>query len=171
MEYQVTGNIPPKYKQSKGYKGFKKDLEEAQYLENQLKLILEDFADCIVETSQDQASFSDWDLKVDLKDGTEGLKIEVKQDRRVAETGNIAVELGRIVDGKWKDTCLSVTKSDVYAYYFFKQYHFIKTSTLKQLVDEKKYAKIVAGGDANRARCAIFPKELFLKHVDLIFKA
>jgi hypothetical protein len=152
---------------SKGTEGFKQDLAVAHRLENDLKRLLENYEDCTVTTSQDKASFSDWDLKVSFPDGSEDLTIELKEDRLACVTGNIAVEIFRIVNGTKRDTCLSVTKADAWAYYFNGMFHLINTKELKELA---RKGRIVIGGDADRARCSLVPVKEFLSHVRLIFK-
>jgi hypothetical protein len=150
---------------------FKADKQQANKVENQLKAILENYWECTINTSQDKGAFSDWDLEVIFKNGEPNLYIEVKQDNQVNKYGNIAVEIGRVVNGQWRDTCLSATKSDAYAYYFNNTFHLIDTPVLKQLYKDKKYKSIKPGGDGMRARNALFPVELFLQHTAITLTA
>ena len=77
-------------------------------------------------------------------------KIEVKSDRKTAETGNIYIEYW----SRGKPSGIATSKSDFYVYKVAEdQAILISTSQLKkklkQLVEEGKAKKDVRGGDNN----------------------
>jgi hypothetical protein len=151
------------YERDNFNKEFKADLEEAHKLESELKSLLENRCDCKVTTTQDKGSFSGYDMRLSFIDGTQpDLTFELKQDKRVMQTGNIAVEIGReLKDGTFRPTCINATTSDYFVYYYNHTFHFVETSKLKELIDKKQYTRIVNGGDSLRARVALIPREKF----------
>jgi hypothetical protein len=146
---------------------FKNDLAEANELENKLAEILRTkykMENVTTSSSIIDGSFSDYDVKGD-QDGVE-ISFEVKQDKLVSTTGNIAVETHRILaDGTKRDTCISVSKADAFVYYFNSTFYAINTAKLKELTENKP---VVNGGDGMRSRCALIKKEEFLKHATKI---
>lgn len=145
---------------------FHSDLNEAHECENRLKEIFEQNYNCSVSTSQAFGSFPDWDLKVLLHEQDYEFTIELKQDKMVWKTGNIAVEYQRTLkDGSKHPTCISVSKATIWAYYFNSTYYLIPTETLRQIIQDKLYFKAIEGaGDGNRAGVYLFQKDVFLKY-------
>lgn len=151
-----------------GKKDFKKDLQRANKKEHYLADLLKEKKEVEnVDCSSDlfDGSFSDWDLKIYFKDKSE-MTVELKEDKRVMETGNIAVEYERILkDGTVRPTCISISKSDLYCYNFNDNFYFIETKKLKELVKNKP---IVKGGDGMRSRCYLLKKEDYLKNAVMV---
>jgi hypothetical protein len=145
-------------------KTFQSDLERAFVLENQLKDWFIKNYHCVVKTFHGNEVFTDYDLLVQFNDGREDVAVEVKEDKCASTTGNIAIEVGRMVNGNMKDTCLSISKADLYAYYFRGAFHLIATTTLKQLV-KSKHAVMKWGGSGKRAVIAIIKEKVLLRHV------
>lgn len=143
---------------------FKNDLAEANQLENKLAEKLKNrykAKEAFCSSTLYEGSFSDWDVKTILEDGTE-ITFELKEDKLVSTTGNIAVEKYRILaDGTKRDTCISVSKADAFVYYFNSTFYAINTEKLKELSENKP---VVNSGDGMRSRCALIKKEEFLKY-------
>lgn len=146
-------------------KNFTTDLAQAHKIENKLADLFRNNINCTVTTSQDLGSFSDYDLKVDFTDEKFSKTIEVKEDKWVRTTGNIAVEFQRTFsDGTVRPTCISISKSDLYAYYLVNEFFIIDTDELRRLIADKKYFFIANNsGDGGRASCYLFKKEVFCK--------
>lgn len=123
-----------------------------------------------VITSQDKGAFSDWDLHITYPSGIT-VTIEVKEDKKVEKTGNVAVEIYRQLKSGIRPTCISVTKADYFAYYFDKKFHFIKTSALKALVEDKTTHFETWGGDGGISRNCIFKKQIILDNTEFIYTA
>lgn len=157
----VTLTTTPDYQVPKTT--FKADLKRAYDLENKLKQWFLENYKCTVETFQGIGSFTNYDLKVTFDDG-EVITFEVKEDKMVSRTGNVAVEVGRRVQGQMIDTCLSISKADVYVYFFEDAFHFIPAESLRQFIKDKKFVFATWGGDAKKAVCVLFSKKFFLQH-------
>jgi hypothetical protein len=145
---------------------FTKDLAAAHEVENKLAEIFRQNYDCTVTTSQDKGSFPEWDLSIFFKDENFTRTVEVKHDKMASVTGNIAVEYQRTMkDGTVRPTCISISQSDLYAYYFDGTFYIIDTDELRRMIADKKYFYTVHNsGDGQRASCYLFKKEEFLKH-------
>lgn len=79
-----------------------------------------------------------------------GKKIEVKSDRKTAETGNVYIEYW----SRGKPSGISTSQSDYYVYKVAEDEAIIISTSqlkkkLKQLVDQGKARKDVKGGDNN----------------------
>jgi len=144
---------------------FTKDLAEAHQIENKLADIFRNNCNCTVTTSQEFGSFPDWDLSIKYNEENITRTIEVKNDKMTSITGNIAVEYQRTMkDGKVKPTCISISKSDLYAYHFDGNFYIIDTDELRRMIEQKKYFHTVHNsGDGGRASCYLFKKEVFLQ--------
>ncbi|MFL5808629.1 MAG: hypothetical protein ACJ749_03855 [Flavisolibacter sp.] len=149
---------------------FATDLGEAHKEENKLKEWFEGKYDCVATTTQDKGSFPGYDLSVHFNETNEDVTIEVKMDKKVATTGNIAVEFQRTLkNGTVKPTCINATTADVWVYIFHGRYHFIETVSLKQMIQDKLYTRIVNGaGDGDRASCYLFPVDVFKSYCDIV---
>lgn len=108
----------------------------AQYLEERAKLKY--LGDCDTNA---------YDLKMQMENG-EVITIEVKEDFSCERTGNVGVEFSC----RGKPSGIEVSKADLYIYKVHepdgnKRLYVIKTSKLKQMIEEEKYFRIVNGGD------------------------
>lgn len=88
---------------------------------------------------------------------------EVKEDFTHARTGNIGLEF----ECRGKPSGISVSKSDYYIYKLHNRnktvsVYLIRTDTLKWMVQEKKYFRIVNGGDeGSNSMCYLFRHDVF----------
>lgn len=141
-----------------------KDLEEGNNVENELVKILEN-SGLKVTTTQVDGLNSKYDLIVNTIKKT--YTIEVKFDRMVNETGNVAIELHKILNDEKLPSGLSITEADYYVYKLSDKFYSIKTKKLKDLIKKlikNDAIKIVMGGD-NRSVCiGLISKYIFKKH-------
>jgi len=75
-------------------------------------------------------------------------KYEVKSDRRAINTMNIAIEF----ECRNKPSGIMITEADIYAYFIIKpddlfDLYLIPVEDLKKMITEKKYKRLVNGGD------------------------
>ncbi|MFT3912252.1 MAG: hypothetical protein QM737_22685 [Ferruginibacter sp.] len=154
----------------KGTAGWLQAKGRSDVLEDQLKESLEKIDGCTVITSQHLGAFSDWDLKLTYPSGIT-VTVEVKEDKRCLETGNVAVELYRVKsNGEVRKTCISVSKADYFAYYLGEgQFYFIKTSALRELLQNRDLYYETFGGDGGTARNAIFKREIIEGIAEFIY--
>lgn len=87
---------------------------------------------------------------------------EVKADRMMYKTGNIAIEF---FCGK-KYSGISTTRSDYYAIFEVigdKNYnlYIIPTEFIKNMISQMKYKRIVNGGDYYNSKMYLFDKSIF----------
>lgn len=91
------------------------------------------------------------------------VKYEIKCDRLAYKTGNLCIEF----QCNEKPSGISTSESDYYVYFVLHQnmkdydYYKIRTSLIKDLINEKKYHKIINGGDGWRAKSYLFKIDLF----------
>jgi hypothetical protein len=96
----------------------------------------------------------------------DGTKYEVKSDRWTFKTGNICIEF----ECNKKPSGISSTESDFYFYYVILPsplepiLYKIPTSDIRTMVEEKKYNKIMNGGDGFRSKFYLFKEDLFTKY-------
>ena len=149
---------------------FDTDLQEAHAVENLLGEQFKSKHNCIVTTSQDKGSFSDWDVSIEFLDYDTTRTFEIKHDKQTYRTGNVAVEWQRTMkDGSVRPTCISISKADVWAYYINSTFYLIDTEDLRQMIREEKYSRIMHNaGDGNRASIYLFSKEVFIKHAQTL---
>ena len=88
-----------------------------------------------------------YDLKVLSIKSPYPITIEIKEDFQCFRTGNMALEFS-----SWdRPAGITTTDADYYIHKFHMrdglEYWITKTSDLKRLVSEKKYSRIVNGGD------------------------
>lgn len=139
---------------------FQKDLHESQALENKFKELLES-QDIVVTTTQDKGKFDAFDIMAVR--GNVVVTFEIKYDRMVKRTGNVAVEMHKVVKGVKQNSGLSATKADFYAYYFDgdNDFYVIHPPRLEKLIADEKHKKIVHGGDGYRSVLALFDRNVF----------
>jgi hypothetical protein len=87
-----------------------------------------------------------YDLTITKDDIT--TKYEVKSDRRAINTLNLALEF----ECRGKPSGIMTTEADIYAYFIIKpddlfDLYLIPVEDLKKLIEEKKYKRLVNGGD------------------------
>jgi len=87
-----------------------------------------------------------YDLTITKDDIT--TKYEVKSDRRAINTNNIAIEF----ECRSKPSGIMTTEADIYAYFIIKpaddfDLYLISVEDLKQMIKDKKYKRLVNGGD------------------------
>ena len=108
-------------------------------------------------------AFKEWDFKI-IKDNTPTY-YEVKSELNCFKYGNILVEFEKVNGTK---SCISATTADYWVHYAIKDkdkkiydVRFIPVKDLKQMIEDKKYSKIVM---SNMALCYIFKMSLFDKY-------
>jgi hypothetical protein len=86
-----------------------------------------------------------YDLTITKDDIT--TKYEVKSDRRAINTNNLALEF----ECRSKPSGIMTTEADIYAYFIIKpvdeDLYLIPVEDLKQMIKDKKYKRLVNGGD------------------------
>jgi len=107
-----------------------------------------------------QGKCKEWDILI-KKDNTSKY-IEVKSEILAGKTGNLCIEY----ECNKKPSGIRATIAEYYYCYVLydtKPYEVYKISTkiIKQMIDDKKYHKDVAGGDGYSARMYLFKKDLF----------
>lgn len=137
---------------------FLKDLKFGNIYENKLCTILKNDRYVI-----SKGNFKEYD--VILYNGDIETKYEVKADRIGYKTGNIVIEreCNKNLSG------ISTTEADFYAYFIIKDDNFelyvIPVDEIRKVINEKKYAKIVKGGDNRNSELFIFKKEIFINYL------
>ena len=86
---------------------------------------------------------------------------EVKADRRAYNTRNITIEF----ECNGKPSGIQSTTADVYAYFVCRpmeayDLYLIPTSTLREMIINKKYKRLVRGGDGYRSHMYLIGLEL-----------
>ena len=128
---------------------FKKDLPVAQKTEHEVSLVIIDWLKENIDSKVTLLEISNhekYDLKYQIGDITK--TFEVKEDFMCKSTGNVAVEF----HSRGKDSGIAVTKADFYVYRIHENAgifdYVMPTKELKRIIDEKKYFRVVNGGDA-----------------------
>lgn len=90
---------------------------------------------------------------------------EVKADRRAYNTRNFSLEF----ECNGKPSGIKTTTADVYAYFVCKpmetyDLYIVPTSVLKQMIDDKKYKRLVHGGDGYKSHMYLIGLELLEKY-------
>lgn len=122
---------------------FREDFPIAQKTEQEVAKILEKQGAIILEYNNDNK----YDLKINWK-GQE-ITIEIKEDFTCERTWNVGLEFSC----RGKDSGIAVTQADYYVYKIHEpcnriHFYIVSTETLKKLIAEKVYHRIVNGGDA-----------------------
>lgn len=113
---------------------------------------------------QAEGVFYDWDIKIYKKNGTKST-YEVKSDRLINKTGNICIEymcynkLSGISKSKAKYWAIFELKDDLYTLYK------IPRKILIEYIQNKKYKRVVRGGDYNASQLYLFDKNLFKDYI------
>jgi hypothetical protein len=108
--------------------------------------------------------FKDYDLKININQ--KSITYEVKADRLTYITNNIAIEY----ECSKKDSGISTTKSDFYAYFIIKpnddyDLYIIPTIEIKNLIKLKQYKRVVNGGDNYNSKMYLFNISLFKNYI------
>jgi len=121
---------------------FYNDLKNANITERELAKVIEEKLDCKT------IEFND-DNRYDIKfKGKIDFTVEVKEDFITKTTGNIGVEY----HSRGKDSGINTTQAHFYLYKTHtsnSKYELLlmKTKELKKIIKEKKYFRVVNGGD------------------------
>jgi len=137
--------------------GFRDDLDFGEKYQARL-------LDLIEFDTYEMASgrFKDWDVKI-IKDN-EAVYFEVKADKMAHRTGNIAIEY----QCNKQPSGITATKADYWAYFIdeTKKYYLIPTYIIQEAIRDKKYNRIVKGGDGWRAEMYLFSLDVFNEYCD-----
>ena len=122
---------------------FRKDHKIARKTERQI-------ADYLVTKGYefiDECDNADYDIRMKTPAG-EVITIEIKEDFTCQKTGNIGLEY----HCRGKPSGISISKADFYLYKTHepsgeKNMYVIKTSNLKEMIEERLYHRTVNGGD------------------------
>lgn len=140
---------------------FKSDLAIAQVTEAAVaQLLMKHFEGSF---NYEFGKNSDWDIKFDRLIGGP-LTFETKEDFYCKKSGNVALEF----HSRGKDSGIAVSKADYYVYKLHRPddtivHILIPIADLKQAVADKKYFRVVNGGDrGSDTYCYLFSLEVFL---------
>lgn len=108
-----------------------------------------------------------YDIKAYLENDTR--TFEIKADSMVQWTGNVGVEFFN----RGKDSGINVSQSDYYVFHLTlspknKKIYMIKTKELKNLINKRKYDRIVNAGDGKLAKCYLFNLRTFQSHAKIL---
>jgi len=123
-----------------GNYNFNQDLQIAQKTEKEISELLEQHNFKTIKFNND----NQYDLLVEKNNIK--YKIEIKEDFQCGTTGNVAVEY----QSRGKLSGIFTSKSDIYIYKMHlnpTQYFIMTKQNLLKIIKEKKYFKIVNGGD------------------------
>lgn len=130
---------------------FKNDLKRGQIGENLIKKLFEQKGIKVdTNTSKDYKTLKEYDLLLNNM-----VKVEVKTDYLLGKTPNFCIE----IECNNKPSGITSTKSILFIYIApeLKKIYVFKTKDLLKLVNDKKYKRLVNGGEGNRAKLALFP--------------
>jgi hypothetical protein len=140
---------------------FKRDLAVAKNTEKRVALILEHkFGYKVTEYNKDNK----YDLAVETKN-EDLVTIEVKEDFMCKLTGNVALEF----ECRGKLSGINVSEADYYIYVIHRktgiEYWSLKIKTLKEMIKNKEYFRIVNGGDkGSNTMNYLFKYKTFIKN-------
>ena len=111
-----------------------------------------------------QGKFKDYDLKCYLNGKI--TRYEIKSDRLMNKTGNIAIEF----NCNNSPSGIESTRATYWGIFevisdIEYQLYIIPTKKIRKLIEQKQYKKIVAGGDGFRAKMFLFDKKLFQEYI------
>ena len=130
---------------------FTKDFPIAKATEAQMARFLVETQDMTYVNKVENvtgAKLTDFDIKMRFNKTNQDVTIEIKEDFSCERTGNVGVEF----ECRGKLSGISISKSDYYLYKVHRPDHKIgvyitPTSSLKKMIEDKKYFRIVNGGD------------------------
>lgn len=119
---------------------FSKDLEQAQVVEKEalekIKLRFPGIADLVIK------SIAEWDIKGQLNG--EPITFEVKNELKVTETGNVAIEF----QCRGKNSGIDITQAIHWVEKIRGEFFIIQTEELRKRISRGEYDIIKIGGDA-----------------------
>lgn len=106
--------------------------------------------------------FTDWDLKISKKGITK--TIEVKYQHRT-DTGNIAIEYGKVIKGKFIPSGLSTSQADILFTKIngLKGWYSLPMSQVQKIIQNKNLYRVASGGDRDSSRMILIPIKDFIK--------
>lgn len=139
---------------------FLADYKHAEVCEKEVAAVL-------VKQGLSEVEFNN-DNRFDIKGKFNGetVYIEVKQDFTCQRTGNVGLEFSC----RGKDSGINASKADIYAYKLHLPdgrtvLDLIKTKDLKELIEAKKFFRIVNGGDpGSNSLNYLFKLDEFQRH-------
>jgi hypothetical protein len=140
------------------------DLHRSQECEQRLQSALQYKGFTNVTTTQNRQVFAAYDITAATPSGTT-VTYEVKEDRMSNQTGMVAVEIDKRINGQYIRSGLSATQADYIAYFFphDANIYIIKTEALKDMMRRKEYFTMRWGGDNGNYRIALFYRAGFVK--------
>lgn len=143
---------------------FVPDLEKAKETEKEIAEKLQNkYGAVILEFGKT----NEYDLLLEMK-GME-LSFEIKEDFYCEKSGNVAVEF----ECRGKPSGISVSKALYYLYKIHTKtgilYAVCKTTTLKKMIDQELYHRVVSGGDSgSNTKNYLFTLETFTQKCKLL---
>lgn len=144
-----------------GLYNFRDDLPVARLTEKEVAKLLEERYNAeILEFGVTKKH----DIKAKIR-GKE-YTFEVKEDFYCKKSGNVAVEF----ESRGKLSGIQTSESDFYIYKIHTKDHgikfiLIKTEDLKKIIEEKRYFRVVNGGDTgSNTMNYLFKYDVFIKH-------
>ncbi|MCU7549215.1 hypothetical protein OCK74_08815 [Chitinophagaceae bacterium LB-8] len=115
-----------------------------------------------VSTTQDMGRFNGYDVKAIHSTGT--TTYEVKYDEMSSVTGNVAVEVCKMVNGEKVESGITASVANDYVYCFPGDNNFynIPRFQLWKMIITQQYTKVVNSGDGGKYKLALFDKEYFV---------
>ncbi|CAN5205702.1 hypothetical protein BH09PAT1_BH09PAT1_6330 [soil metagenome] len=139
---------------------FNSDLKEGQEIEKKLQKSLEvmDIVDSVIT-----GNTYEWDLKVNLPNVH--ILIEVKNDKKFSETGNLGIEF----KCRGNPSGIDTTNATLWFHHYDGKFRFIKVPDLKKLIEDKAYFHIVTKGGYKDSftHMYLFRKSVFEKYTKL----
>ncbi len=116
------------------------------------------------ESEMAKGNFKPWDLRIIHKN--EQIFFEVKADKAASRTGNLAIEF----ECSGRPSGVNVTSCDYWIHFVVgkNRYYMIPIMDLRQAIADKKFSKIVKGGDGYRAQMYLFNENVFEEFLEEI---
>ena len=146
---------------------FKSDLPVAKKTEKDTSNILINKFDLKILGYNDDYRY---DVLVETKKGRK-IKIEIKEDFYCEKSGNVALEY----ESRGFNSGISHTEAELYIYRIHEpngkiSYCCIKTSTLMKMITDKKYFRMVVGGDVGSdTKNYLFKLNIFKNNAEICF--
>lgn len=142
------------------YYEFNKDILDGEEAEKELATILFDKYRChCFEFNKDYK----YDIKY-LTKSKRPVTVEVKNDIMSKDTGNIGIEFS----SRGKDSGINKSIAEYWVIKTGNEYLSITSNKLKEIIKQKKYKRIVNGGDNGTSKMYLFSINEFKKHSILI---
>lgn len=146
-----------------GYYNFSADLKISKEVEREIAKALSEKYD--VEIIGELNDTATWDFQMRFNKDNKIVSVEVKQDFKAKDTGNIVVEY----ECRGKPSGISSTKSDYYLYRVHQsdgiRHYLMETSKLKEIIGAELYFRIVNGGDkGSNTKMYLFKLDVFTKY-------